>query len=171
MPNKSKGKKTIYLSGAIDIRVDGGIGWRRKAGKILTEMGHTVIDPTARRAGSKKFSTYLRILRERNNYASYVPECLAMMKKDLQNVRESDALIVYIPRLAQVCGTICELYEAWRKKIPVYLVHETPVHKTNNWLVTLTITSGCVGKTYKEHRARIFRSLDKLLVHIKENGI
>lgn len=127
----------------------------------MKAMGHSVIDPTKNRYGQKTVTKEFRELREHGRYGDFCRHAEIMMKRDIAAVRRADAVIVYLPRLAHACGTIAELYYAWRIRKPVYLVHLAAVPAANDWLIAMTLQGA------KSPDGKVFKDVKAMLAHIR----
>ena len=122
--------KIVYLSGGIkDFSKSDKHDWREKSKSLL---GCETIDPT-------------RISYDGRNPAIIV-------ELDKSDIDKSSHVLVYYIRPS--VGTSMEIFYAWERKKPVYIVNESNV-ELSPWMLY--------------HSTRIFKTLDEALQQIKDD--
>jgi nucleoside 2-deoxyribosyltransferase len=130
----------VYLSGAIEHAEDGGIGWRRELGGLLSEeLRHEVYDPAA---DEKKDLTE----EERTNFRRWKRDDPARFRETVRKIiawdldrveHEADYVIALWDRAAATGGgTAAEITLAHRLGKPVYLVLGMPAAEASGWVLS-----------------------------------
>lgn len=128
-----------YLSGAIEHSEDGGVGWRNRLGRFLSEsLGHRFYDPAA---DEKKSLTDEELAQfrawKREDPARFRSVIRKIIEWDLARIeRETDYLVAYWDgAAARGGGTAAEITLAHRLGRPVFVVLGMPVSDASGWVL------------------------------------
>jgi hypothetical protein len=128
-----------YLSGAIEHSEDGGVGWRNRLGRFLSEsLGHRFYDPAA---DEKKSLTDEELARfrawKREDPARFRSVIRKIILWDLELLeRETDYLVAFWDAAAaRGGGTAAEITLAHRLGRPVFVVLGMPVSDASGWVL------------------------------------
>lgn len=171
-----------YLIGSMEAPAenDGGVGWRQYLTPRLHWRGVYCFDPTREELAkigmpTEKFMEKLTELQLDNEWEEF---CKLMKKVwqgnsyskrlktgeyetvrimgDLNYVEYSNFLVWHHKEGDKPGGTIIEMFFAWTRGIPVYLVTEMPIVKMNKSILFFLLDSG-------HGQGRIFKNFDELL--------
>jgi hypothetical protein len=171
-----------YLIGSMEAPAenDGGVGWRQYLTPRLNWRGVYCFDPTREELAkigmpTEKFMEKLTELQLDNEWEEF---CKLMKKVwqgnsyskrlktgeyetvrimgDLNYVEYSNFLIWHHKDGDKPGGTIIEMFFAWTRGIPVYLVTDMPIVKMNKSILFFLLDSG-------HGQGRIFKNFDELL--------
>lgn len=137
-----------YLAGAIEFaKKDGGVAWRDAVTPALDEAGIYVQDPCK----TEPLVTDMTVLEAQDKFNSWISsghydkfdeKFKNIVDKDLRMVHRSDFVIVHLFPEIKTTGTIHEMSEAWRLKIPIYLIWNDAKSNLSKWALWLVIDSG-----------------------------
>jgi len=159
--NRLWGNK-CYLSGAMDLAPDGGIGWRQRVIPELLAMGIVPLDPCNKIIYGDD-SSYIedvdrRGIRDSLKVAGEWEEVREEMRPvrliDLRMVNVSDFVIVQLDKNVGACGTHDEMTISNISKKPVLIHFEQGKEEAYDWLFSMLP---------HEH---IFSTWDALLAYI-----
>ncbi len=171
-----------YLIGSMEAPADndGGVGWRQYLTPRLNWRGVYCFDPTREELAkigmpTEKFMEKLTELQLDNEWEEF---CKLMKKVwqgnsyskrlktgeyetvrimgDLNYVEYSNFLVWHHKDGDKPGGTIIEMFFAWTRGIPVYLVTDMPIVKMNKSILFFLLDSG-------HGQGRIFKNFDDLL--------
>jgi len=159
---------------------DGGTGWRQYLTPRLNWRGIYAFDPTFEEKAkigmptnefmekltelqlSSEWEEFTRLMKkvwQGNSYSKKLKsgeyETIRIMG-DLNYVEYSNFLIWHHKDGDKPGGTIIEMFYAWTKGIPVYLVTDMPIVKMNKSILFFLLDSG-------HGQGRIFKNFDELL--------
>lgn len=109
--------KTFYLCGNISgLTLEGCNGWRLGLTKALEGMGHRILNPLRGKVCLPKDRA---LTPESCVGLDVVTDGAVIVMRDLQDIAESDALIVNVgPRDAMLTGSVCEVFAAAHMSVP-----------------------------------------------------
>jgi nucleoside 2-deoxyribosyltransferase len=156
-------KYTTYLIGAMEHVADGGCGWRDKLTKKLEGLPLNIISPTSNEEAKIGMDVHQAKKtaygwKRSGNWEDFDKMFDTIIKIDLECVRKSDFLILYINPEEKVGGTVSELTLAWQLKIPVYCYLDGRKSDMNSWVLRLITRYG-----------QIFKTWDALIETVKED--
>lgn len=128
-----------YLCGAMDLALDGGVGWRQALGTWLSNKhGVIVLDPTRKPCdlGSEDMENreYRRQLKIAGDYETLAREMRVIRSVDLRLVDIADFLVVNLDLSVFTCGTMEEIFWANRCKRPILIHVEQGKVRCPDWL-------------------------------------
>lgn len=153
-------KWRTYLVGAMEHVEDGGTGWRDKLKKRLSDLSLTVVSPTENEEDKTGYNIFdaKKIAygwKRSGNWEDFNKMFDTIIKVDLDCVRKSDFLVLYMNPEEKIGGTVSELTLAWQLKIPVYCYLDGNVSKMNSWVLRLITRYGEVFKTWESLENKI----------------
>ncbi len=131
---------TAYLSGAMEMVDDHGVGWRRKFIALSNEAGLNIhyIDPTNKPGGKNiqigEDKGYQEMLQNEGRFEELKSYVASYRRYDLRFVDISDLIIVSITPNVPQWGTANEVYEAERQHKPRLAIVPGGLHKLPRWL-------------------------------------
>ncbi|MFX1512099.1 MAG: hypothetical protein ACFFCQ_05900 [Promethearchaeota archaeon] len=113
----------FYLTGPIWESSDTSVTWREDLAKKLLSLGHEVIDPT-KKEGDVKPAKLQEMRRKFGRKSDQVRKIVNFVfEKDLELIRESDALVAYLPKSIHSIGSIQEIFYCKEVlKRPVFVI-------------------------------------------------
>lgn len=138
-----------YLSGAMDLAEDRGVGWRLEIGDVLRGMGITVLDPTNKPIEIREDPAEWERLRKAKKFDELSQLIRLIRCVDLRMVDISDFLVVNMDLSVPTCGTWEELFLANRQKKPIIVRMKQSKSKTPGWLFG-TIPHQMIFSTWDE---------------------
>lgn len=128
----------VYLIGAMDRVVDGGVVWRRNITPFLEDIGVVVLNPANKPIGIGREDIEDRDLRTRLKAMGQYDELAKAMRLlriiDLGMVDMSDFLICNIDVDSHACGTYEEFFWSNRMKTPILVHVEQGRDEAPDWL-------------------------------------
>ena len=124
----------VYLGGPIyNVSRKDATTWRAKAREKLEAMGYEVIDPNRR---------------------PYIPgNEKEIIDKDLEEIRESDFLLSYVPEDVAMAGTPMEIfYASYVEKMPVYTFPHNPSPWIKYWSTESFVTLDALLERFESLR-------------------
>jgi hypothetical protein len=160
---------TCYLSGAMEMVADHGIGWRRKFIKLCEESDLKIdfLDPTnkpgsdeSQKLGEdKNYQTQLKTECRWNELQEYVQ---GYRRLDLRFVDLSDFLITSITPTVPQWGTANELYFAEMQHKPIFFICEGGLNTLPNWLFDVID----LPNPEKKKRCNVFTSVEEVVAEL-----
>ena len=132
-----------YLVGSIQDAPDGGVNWREKLTKSLTEFGFEVFDPCKMECNHtlsdnmEEQKKKLENLKRGGEWGVWDRVLADIRRSDLVCVNASKFIIILYDPARKYGGTIHEIVEAWQKGIPMYTVSYQPMTEFNDWILAL----------------------------------
>jgi len=138
----------LTVAGAIEFaKKDGGVAWRDSITPALDDSGIYVQDPCK----TEPLVTDMTVMEAQDKFNSWISsghydkfdeKFKNIVDKDLRMVHRSDFVIVHLFPEIKTTGTIHEMAEAWRLKIPIYLIWNDAKSNLSKWALWLVIDSG-----------------------------
>lgn len=159
-------KLKTYLVGSIQDANDGGVSWRDKLTKSLTEMHFEILDPCKMEVNHSLAPTIeeqkkkLQNLKRSGEWDRWDKTLLAIQKSDITCVNMSEFLIVLYDHTKHLGGTIEEIVEAHHKHIPMYVVSYSSYMEFNDW------TLARIRQNFKTG-GKLFHNFRQLTAHIE----
>lgn len=155
-------KYKVYLSGPIENAQDNGVGWREELAPKLKDLGFDIFnpidasDPILNRFMFKSVAEYNQAKSNENLYGLYIAATDAFIQLDMDEVRTSDILLVFLSKTFSA-GTAGEVTLAKHLNIPVigFLDTNTKVSDISGW------TLGCIDEIYNTS----FDAINSVLKH------
>jgi nucleoside 2-deoxyribosyltransferase len=137
--SRLRGSK-VYLCGAMDRVIDGGVIWRQNITPMLENMGVIVLDPVDKPididiADENIDNRKLRHELKQNKNFKQVSKYMKIIRQvDLRMVDIADFLIVSLDIDVHACGTYEELFWANRQKKPILVWVPQGKENAPDWL-------------------------------------
>ena len=141
--------KKVYLCGAIQDMRDGGVRWRDRLTPKLEELGWTVLDPCKSEANladgtvtdaKEIMSGWISA----GHWEKFMSHMRRVRETDMDMVRDSDLLIVHLDFSRKIGGTICEMWDAFMRHIPIYVMTYDPAKDWNHWILSMVKDGGAI---------------------------
>jgi len=158
-------KLKTYLIGSIQDSADGGVDWRERVGKELSDLGFEVQDPTKAECNSSLAKDIegqkvkLENLKRGGAWEKYDEVMGNIRQSDLVCVNNSKFLVVSYDPSKRIGGTVHEIVEAWGKGIPIFTVSYSPIMEFNDWILSLLRDNFKVG-------GKIYPNFKQLIDHV-----
>lgn len=144
-----------YLCGSIQDARDGGVKWRDKLKPKLEELGIKVLDPCKSEANltdgtvndaKEMMAGWVAA----GHWDKFLDHMRRVRNSDIEMVRESDMLIVFLDWRQKFGGTIAEMHEAFYRHIPLYVVCYDPVSDWNHWVLSMVKDGGQIFENWAQ---------------------
>ena len=128
----------MYLAGAMDRVIDGGVGWRVNLKAQLADLDITWLDPcvkpTTLAVENAESRNRLQWAKQRGEYDFVAQQMKIIRCIDLRLTDIADALIVNLDLDVHACGSYEEIANANRQKKPIIVRVEQGKQNTPSWL-------------------------------------
>ena len=164
MGQAKKIKIYTYLAGPMEAVPDGGVQWRdRITPKLVDFFGDKIdIQDPCKSEGTKlkafidektdvkDIKKILKGWKESGHWEKFDPAIEAIIETDLQCVDRSAFIIVFLDFKYQMGGTISEITQAYRHRVPIYAVCYDKASDANSWILGMCRLGGVVYPNFAQ---------------------